>query len=144
MILVVIDTNIFISGFLNPKGKPYAIVDLILEEKLILLLSPQIMDEIKRVCHYEHIIKLIEKGGKTVKDVEQYIDKIRQIALIMLGNLQVNAIENDPSDNMFLACALEGKADYIVSGDSHLLDLKSFQGIKIVPPDEFLKIVKNG
>jgi predicted nucleic acid-binding protein len=50
----------------------------------------------------------------------------------------VGLIKDDPTDNMFLACALDGQADYVVSGDHHLLSLGSLQGIGIVSPRDFL------
>ena len=56
------------------------------------------------------------------------------------GQLDIDAIPDDPSDNMILACAVEGWADFIISGDHHLTDLKIFQGITIVNPATFLKI----
>lgn len=50
-------------------------------------------------------------------------------------------IEEDPDDNQILACASEGKANFIVSGDKHLLDLKDYCDIKIIPPREFIRIL---
>ncbi|MBF0565175.1 MAG: hypothetical protein HQK89_08030 [Nitrospirae bacterium] len=52
--------------------------------------------------------------------------------------LTLDVIINDPSDNKYLACALEGGSDFIISGDSHLTDLKVFQGVEILKPEEFL------
>lgn len=50
----------------------------------------------------------------------------------------MDVIKEDPSDNKYLACAHEGEADYIVSGDHHLLDIKAFKGIEIIRPKVFL------
>lgn len=61
--------------------------------------------------------------------------------IITPGELEVNEIENDPDDNIYLACAAEGAADYIVSGDSHLQDLITYQGIPIVTPRRFWEIL---
>jgi len=49
-------------------------------------------------------------------------------------------IKEDPADNKFLECALAADAKYIVSGDRHLLSLKTFKSIRILPPTEFLKV----
>jgi uncharacterized protein len=57
------------------------------------------------------------------------------------GELAVEAIKDDPSDNIYLACAVEGKADFVVSGDAHLRNLKSFQAIRIVDPATFCLII---
>jgi len=55
---------------------------------------------------------------------------------------KVSRITEDPSDNEFLGCAIEGEADYILSGDEHLLALKNYRGIQIVNADSFLKILE--
>ncbi len=57
------------------------------------------------------------------------------------GLLSVSAILDDPSDNIYLACAVEGAADFIVSGDHHLTDLKIFRRIPIVNPAIFLMLI---
>lgn len=64
-----------------------------------------------------------------------------KVAVLTPGNLSVKAIPDDPADGMVLACALEGQADFIVSGDHHLTDLKNYQGIKIVDPVTFLSFI---
>lgn len=53
----------------------------------------------------------------------------------------VSKVRKDPEDNKFIACALEGEADYIVSGDDHLLGLKHYRGIQIVDAPGFLKVL---
>ena len=60
---------------------------------------------------------------------------------INLASYQTDKIDTDPTDNKFLACALEVKADYIVSGDNHLLELKHFHGIQIVDAKAFVEKV---
>jgi predicted nucleic acid-binding protein len=57
------------------------------------------------------------------------------------GSVEVARIKDDPSDNMFLACALEAEADFIVSDDVHLNKLKAFHGIQIVDTLIFLKVM---
>lgn len=59
------------------------------------------------------------------------------------GNVNLQAVPADPDDNLILACAVEGEAEFIVSGDRHLRDLRSFQGIRIVNPTTFLKVIKD-
>lgn len=83
----------------------------------------------------------MEKNNITRQEVYGFLDKMSRVALITPGKLEINAIPEDPSDNKIIACALEGDADFIISGDHHLTDLKIFQGIKIVDPAVFLKIV---
>jgi len=58
---------------------------------------------------------------------------------IIIPRVTLDVIGNDPDDNRILECAVEGKADVIVSGDHHLRDLKSYQGIPVVRPIDFLR-----
>ena len=58
---------------------------------------------------------------------------------VFVTNQKVTAITADPADNAVLECALASDASFIISGDDHLLSLKSFQLIPIVTPREFLK-----
>lgn len=84
------------------------------------------------------------------KAKEEKID-FPKIIEILVSNSRVvfprrtpHTIKEDPSDNHFLACAIVAQASFIISGDEHLLKLKAFQGIPIVSPKEFLKIIKKG
>ena len=142
MIKVVLDTNIFISAILKPRSKPAFILDLVLKGSLELVISLSIFEEIIQVLKYPKLLRLIEKYGIRSKEIENYIHLLRRTALITPDKLTVNAIKDDPSDNKVLSCAVEGEADFIISGDHHLNDLGIFQGIRIVTPDEFLGIIK--
>lgn len=143
MIRIVIDTNLLVSAILTPQGNPAKILKLILQGKFPLILSPAILEEIHRVLRYPKLLKLMSKNKITLQEVDNFIDKLIKIAVITPGNLDLEVIQEDPSDNMILACAVEGEADFIITGDHHLTDLRIFQGIKIIDPAAFLKIVKD-
>lgn len=139
MTRIVIDTNILVSAILTPEGNPAKILKLVLEGKLNLIISPAILEETRQVFNYPKLAKLMEKNNITRQEVYGFLDKMSRVALITPGKLEINAIPEDPADNKIIACALEGDADFIISGDHHLTDLKIFQGIKIVGPAAFLK-----
>jgi predicted nucleic acid-binding protein len=65
-------------------------------------------------------------------------------ALITRGSYSLQKGSVDPTDDMFLACAMEAKADYIVSRDPHLRNLKQFQGVKIIDVKTFIEKVRKG
>jgi predicted nucleic acid-binding protein len=65
-------------------------------------------------------------------------------AIITKDIYHTDRINKDPTDNKFLACAMEGKADFIVSRDPHLRNLKEFHGIEIVDVKTFVERVKKG
>ena len=59
------------------------------------------------------------------------------MAELVTPEMDLEAVEDDPDDDKILECAVAGNADYIVSGDSHLLDIEEYRGVEIVSPDEF-------
>jgi predicted nucleic acid-binding protein len=70
------------------------------------------------------------------------VHEIELIAQILAAKRHIAVIQADPDDNMVLECGIAGGADYIVSGDVHLLAQKGFEGIRIVTPAEFLKVLE--
>ena len=99
-----------------------------------LAVSEQILKEIENTLLKPHIRKRL-----FLEEDEQnpIISLIREKATVVTADLY----QTDPTDNKFLACALEVKADYIVSGDNHLLELKHFHGIQIVDAKAFVEKV---
>ncbi len=135
---VVLDTNVFVSALIAPRSIPAKILSLAREGKFALVISPKIIQEIRRVLGYPKIAARLKKHQVSTDEVEVFLEKITQAAHSTPGILQVDTVQDDPADNDILACALEGEADFIVSGDHHFTDLKSFQGIRIVDPATFL------
>ena len=84
----------------------------------------------------------MKRHRQSAEYIKSFIEKIRSAAIITGGKLKVDAITKDPSDNKYLSCALEGRADFIISGDRHLKDLKSYKNIVIVDPGTFLATIK--
>jgi len=137
MLRVVIDTNVFVSGIAFKLGNSKKIVDLWLRQKIILIASQPLIEELTEVLHREKFQK-----QTTDKEIAQLIQQIQKIAVFVKSNLPVlGIIKDDPDDDVVLVTALEGNADYIISGDHHLLDLGDFRGIKIVKPIKFLNVL---
>jgi uncharacterized protein len=141
MIKVVLDTNVLISGLLSPAGKLSLIHRLIFDKKIALFISDSILDETIRVLGYPRIVKLMKKNNLTLEKTRNALGKLKKIATQTPDKIKIDVIKNDPSDNIILECALEGRVDYIISGDSHLKDLEIFQNIKIVNPSDFLDLI---
>ncbi|MBU6450134.1 MAG: putative toxin-antitoxin system toxin component, PIN family [Cyanobacteria bacterium REEB67] len=134
MLKVVLDTNVFVAGYLSKTkmGYPSQILDLWRDGKFSLVMSPQILEEI--------VAKLLEKG--TGEDyLEELVYTIGQIALYIPGAYETCRLNQiDPDDNKFLAAALESHADYLVSYDAKsLLPVKHFHGTQIVLPALFIR-----
>lgn len=140
MYKIVLDCNVFISGLMTPKGNPSQILRLAYERKVKLLVSPEIIKEYWQVLHYPKIIKRLEKAGVPITTAENILKNLNEIATVTLGTLEVKVIQADPTDDKFLSCAVEGKADFIVSGDEHLLSVGEFERIRILTPQAFLEL----
>lgn len=136
MLRVVLDTNVFVSSLLNKTGAPARLMDAWRAGEYLLVISPPIQAEIKAVLEFPRIK---EKYALTGHDIRQVFDLLEKHAILVPGSSNVgNAIPQDPTDRIFLSCALDAGADVIVSGDRHLLNLKVFEGIPIVPVVQFL------
>jgi len=140
MIRVVLDANQFVSALLKGDSNPARILNLVEANQIRLLMSEAIIAEITAVLHYP---KIVQRHGKDDIFLNLLLKRLRSVSLITPGTLQLVVIKEDPEDNRYLECAREGKADFIVSGDHHLTDLKAIQGIPIVTPQAFLKIIQD-
>ena len=139
MIRAVFDTNVLVSALLSPESPPARLLELALQGKMRLIFSPQLLEEARRVFSYPKLQRTLKKRGIDRGELEEVIGKILKVAVLTQGKRLVEAIPEDPADDMVLACAMEGQADFIISGDHHLIDLEAFAGIKIVDPTTFLK-----
>jgi len=127
---VVLDTNSVISAF-GWGGNSMRVMDLALDNKLSVVTSLEQIDELRRVLDYPRLqLSLDEK--------EKVLNVFLEIAQLVSPKKRVDVITEDPDDNRILEAAVEGKVDYIISGDKHLLDLKKYCGIHIVTASEFL------
>lgn len=136
MVKVVADTNIYLSAILF-GGKPDKIRRLAREKEIELLISEQILAEIAGI--------LKRKFDWLDSQISQTIDSIRTTTTLITPKYTLNVIKKHNPDNRILECAVEGGAQYIVSGDKHhLLPLKGWKGIKIISPSEFLEIFNRG
>ncbi len=140
MLKTVIDTNIFVSATITENGKPAQILKSWREKKIEVIISPEILKEIGQVV-FKPKIKNISFW--TDKERYQFIKDLAKICIFTPGSLKLKKVIEHTSDHKFLVAAVEGKADYIVSGDRHLRDLGAYKGIKIVSATEFLQVLEN-
>ncbi len=138
---VVIDTNVLISGIIQRSGFPFKVVKMWEDETLVLVTSSSTIEEAGRVLNYP---KIRERYKLTDEDINRTITNLLRYSIIVDDPPEINVIKEDPEDNKILATALAGKADYIISGDAHLLNLRSFRGVEMVTPKRFCEIVEEG
>ena len=138
MLKIVVDANIFVSAVLKPHSDLAKIFELVKEDKIRLILSVDILSEIKAVLLYPKIKK---RHRQAQKEIEEFLERTARASILTQGRFNVDQVKEDPLDNKYLSAALEAKADFIVSGDHHLKDLKVFEGIRILDPSAFLVLM---
>lgn len=132
---VVFDTNTLISGLLW-DGNEARVIEKAENKEIRLFISPELIEELEGVLKREKFCKRLEGKEYTV---DKAVSKIALIATLIKPTRKINVIKEDPEDNRVLECAVSAKVDVIVSGDSHLLDLKDYSGIDIITASEFIK-----
>jgi uncharacterized protein len=136
---VVVDTNVLISGLFEIKNTPpLKILTAIRKQEIILVTSAVIMGEVGTVMNREKFAKKInmnEAGRKA------FIDDLIARSDVTAGKQLNRNFGRDIKDDKFLACGVEGKVDYIITGDRDLLDLTEYEGIKIITPRTFVELV---
>ncbi len=138
LIIAVLDTNVLVSALCLPGSLPAELLRRWLAQEFILLLSEQILAELADVLRRP---KIVRRFGMTDEKAKAFADVLRDLALIVPGELAVEAVPGDPKDNHVVACAMEGSAGFIVSGDRHLKDLGQYQDIAILSPAQFRAVL---
>jgi uncharacterized protein len=131
---VVLDTNTVISGLLW-KGAPRQVLDRARSGLFILFTSPELLIELADVLGRE---KFAERLVLAETNIEELVFGYAALAITIHPKEIGSVIKADPEDDKVLACAKAAHAEVIASGDSHLLDLKEYDGIKILTVNELL------
>lgn len=128
---VVIDTNVIISGIFWP-GNSKQILNLVRRRKFVYLASQSMLSELRDV-----LTRPSKSFHLDQNEVEKVMGVVNSLTEVVSAQNHVNVCRDD-DDNRVLECAIDGKANFIVSGDRDLLDLKQFQGIRIISVADFL------
>lgn len=131
---VVIDTNIWVSYLLG--GLLQGIDKKILSKEIKIVVSDEMLKELSEVLSRPKF-----KDIFTVKRMKELFSLLDSYGIVVLPGQKVNACR-DKKDNFLLEVALEGKADYLVTGDKDILVLNSFHNTKILKPKDFEKMIK--
>ena len=127
---VVVDTNIYLSGTFW-QGLPQKVLNSGRDKKIVLFATKDILDEIRE--------KMVDKLNISAEDAEIFIEDILTYTEVVKVRERAKIVEGDPDDDKFFDCALACKADFIVSGDSDLLNVGEYRGIKILTARRFLE-----
>jgi putative PIN family toxin of toxin-antitoxin system len=132
MLKLVIDTNVVISSLLKPESNPALIMSLILRGDCTLCVTEAIFVEYEEVLGRGKFKKLDQAG------VGKFLATLRKRASWVVPKVTIDDVTKDPDDNAFLECALESKADFLITGNIHHFPEKKFRHTSIVTPSEFV------
>lgn len=133
------DTNVLISATFW-TGNSYRILDMVEKKEIELILSAEIIEEYNDVVNRDEITDKVSDKNLITSSI---VDKAINEALIIQPKEKLYIVKKDSDDNKIVECAVEGNADYIITQDEHLLELKEFKGIQITTPKDFLEIFEN-
>lgn len=136
----VLDANVLVSSAISAQGSPALVLDAWRDGRFILLISKAILAEARDVLSRPYIRS---RHRWTQDQIDLFVNILEEQAVLTSGAGGVAPLAEDPSDTMYLACALEGEADYVVSGDQHLLRLGVYAGIPILSPAQFMRVLEN-
>jgi len=119
-------------------GLPAKIIKAAEDNRISIIASEQIVREINQTLAYPRLREIYEGVGI---GRDELIEAMLRIAKLVEVTKKTELVQEDPADNKFLECALDGKADYIVSGDGHLLGIGQYQSIQILSVRQFTKLM---
>lgn len=131
-ITAVFDTNILFSAT-GWRGNPFQCVERARAGEIQAVTCPELVEELADKLE----LRLHFSAEQVAETLADYLGFLRVVQIPKV----LNAVPRDPEDNMVLECAIEGQAQYVVSGDNDLLVLKEFRGIQIVRAGDFLKVL---
>ena len=134
---VVVDTNVLVSALISPAGSPAEIQHAWARGDFELVTSPALLNELTKVLSYPRIQRRLHWTAGQLSD---FLKHLRATAIVVTP-AQALVVARDPDDDRVLEAAQAGHADFIVSGDRDLLDLREFVGIPILTPTGFLTML---
>lgn len=135
---VVIDPNLLVSYLLTHRGPIAQIIDTHLaQEDFTLLGCVQLLEELDRVLQYSKFQRYFDDKTRL-----RFVALIASLSELVDFPDQVPRLVRDPKDDYLIACALAGKADFLVSGDKDVLEIIAVETVKIVTAKQFLETLE--
>ena len=137
-IKAVLDTNVLVSSLVSQHGPPRHALDAWLEGLYTLVTSLYLVEELIHVLSYPRIARQIHLEEDELAAI---LAALLSQSEVTPGQLRLPGVTRDPKDDAVVACAVEGEADYIVSGDQDLLVLGRYETVQVVTPRPFVDIL---
>jgi len=136
----VLDANVVVSALIRSEGPSGRILERVARRPGVhAVVSPAILEEYRRSLGDPKVRRHLRLPAA---EVRTWVDALAFIADIVPGERAVAAVAADPDDDKYLSAALEGRAEYVVSGDRHLLDVGAHEGVEVVTPREMLELLE--
>ena len=141
MIRAVLDTNVIVSSFLNPHGTPSRVREAWRTDRFELCLSNPLLIEIQDVLRRPVISRATKVSPE---EINAFVKRLKRAAYFVEEPFPIEpVILADPDDDVVLATAVAAAADFIVSGDRHLLDLLEYDRVSVISPARFLEVLSD-
>ena len=137
----VLDTNVAVSAAISPKGPPAEIIKAWRAGSFVWVTSPPLLDEMEKTLGSQRLRRYLAWGDD---EIAEFLDLVRAHSRTVTPGSTLDVVRADPADNRVLEAAVDGGADYIVTGDRHLLEIGRYQEIAIVTPARFVAIIATG
>lgn len=140
MLKVVLDAHVFVSALINPHGQSARIFDHILKNGVRLFSSPAMVEERERVIRHP---KLAKRHGLKGEELGEFIADLPVITSLIEEKKTLEVMKAHGWHDKYLSCAASGRADFIVSADRSLLQLREYEGTQITTPDQLTELFEN-
>ena len=138
MIRAVLDANVYVSAAVRPQGPPGQIISRFLHGgSFEIVVSQAIVDEVLRALNYPKVRKYMRPG----LDPELWFEDIVVLSHFVADDRELKGVSKAADDDKYIAAAIEGRAAFVVAGDSDLLDLREYDSVRIVSPRAFLDLL---
>jgi putative PIN family toxin of toxin-antitoxin system len=138
MIRAVVDANLLVSAFISPLSYPREIVRCWRRGDFVLVTSREIIEEVNLVLH---LPRIKVKYQLTESDIQAFVLTLIHKGDCVSSQLAIKNVAPDPGDDKIISCAIEGEAQFIVTGDKALQQVKQYRGIKIINAEQFISVL---
>jgi len=135
---LVIDSNVWIAALISPAGTARQLVDAVLDNDIDILMSEETFAELVSRLDRPKFDRYREPEAWNL-----FLSELVELALWLEDAGTATGISRDADDDKFLALAVTGQADAIISGDSDLLELVTHEGIPVLTPAQFLQHLRD-
>ena len=130
---ITVDTNFLISATQWDYSVAHKLLIKMIEKNVYIFTTKDVLQEFSEV---------LERDFQYLsEEIAEIVEKVMAFVILIETKIKIYAVKDDPDDNKILECAVDSNSQYIITYDQHLLNLKEFQGIKIMTPEEFLRII---